>query len=168
MEVVIGTGIWTRYRRKVPVKWVFVRDLSGTHRDEYFYSTDTTLTPQQVIEIYTGRWSIETTFQEMRSQLGLETTRGRKKETILRSAPCLFGLYSLVVLIYQQIPAIWKNQKGIEWMGKSDRTFSDLLSSVRRWLWFDWVFATLDKDNVLQQLRGEIRQTLYYCVTQAA
>jgi hypothetical protein len=168
VEVTVGTGIWTNKRRRVPIKWIFVRDLTGTHRDEYFYTTDLTLTPQEVIEIYTGRWSIETTFQEMRSYLGLESTRGWKKETVLRTAPSLFGLYSLVVLIYLQIPARWKNQTGIEWAGKTDRTFSDLLTAVRRWIWFDWVFVTLDKNHELQQLRGELKDTLMYCVAQAA
>jgi hypothetical protein len=168
VEVTTGTGVWTNCRRRVPVKWVFVRDLTGTHRDEYFYTTDIGLTPQEIIEIYTGRWSIETTFQEMRSYLGLESTRGRKKETILRTAPLLFGLYSLVVIIYQQLPALWKNQTAIQWVGKSDRTFSDMLTAVRRWLWFDWVFVTLDKNGELQQLRGELKDTLMYCVAQAA
>ena len=168
VEVLTVIGIWTNSRRRVPVKWVFVRDLTGTHRDEYFYTTDVKWTPQEIIEIYTGRWSIETTFQEMRSYLGLESTRGRKKETILRTAPSLFGLYSLVVLIYQQLPALWKNNVGIQWVGKSDRSFSDMLTAVRRWLWFDWVFVTLDKQGQLQQLRGELKETLMYCVAQAA
>jgi hypothetical protein len=168
VAILTGTGIWTNKRRKVPVKWVFVRDMTGTHRDDYFYTTDLSFSAKEIIEIYTGRWSIETTFQEMRSYLGLESTRGWKKETIMRSAPSLFGLYSLVVLIYQQIPAIWKNQTGIQWVGKTDRTFSDLMTSLRRWLWFDWVFATLDKNSELQQLPTELRQTLMYCVAQAA
>lgn len=165
---VTGTGIWTRNHRKVPIRWVFVKDLSGTHRDEYFYTTDLNLSATEIIEIYTGRWSIETTFQEMRSYLGLESTRGRKKQTVLRSAPSLFGLYSIVVLIYQQIPARWKKQPGVHWVGKTDRTFSDLLTAVRRWLWFDWVFATLDKYGELQQLRGELKNTLLCCVAQPA
>jgi len=57
----------------VPVCWVFVHDLSGTHRDDYFFTTDVTMTPQTIVETFTGRWSIETTFQEMRAYLGLET-----------------------------------------------------------------------------------------------
>ena len=76
--------------------WVFVHDLTGTHRDSYLFSTDPTMPVARVIETYTGRWNIETTFQEMRAYLGLETTRGRTKNTVLRAAPCLFGLYSVV------------------------------------------------------------------------
>ena len=37
----------------------------------------------RVIETYTGRWNIETTFQEIRSYLGVETTRGWSRETVL-------------------------------------------------------------------------------------
>jgi hypothetical protein len=73
-----------------------------------------------------------------------------------------------VVLLYQQLPTIWKNQTGIQWVGKSDRTFSDMLTAVRCWLWFDWFFATLDKQGELQQLRGELKDALMYCVAQAA
>src|SRR5262249_32955197 len=60
----------------VAVRWVYVHDLTGTHRDEYFYSTDVTMSPQEILERYTERWNIETTFQELRAYLGLETTRG--------------------------------------------------------------------------------------------
>lgn len=77
VEVVSGVGHWHKSGvGLVAVRWVYVRDLTGTHRDEYFYSTDVTMTPQEVIERYTERWNIETTFAEMRAYLGLETTRG--------------------------------------------------------------------------------------------
>jgi NADPH:quinone reductase-like Zn-dependent oxidoreductase len=39
-------------------------------------STDVAMTPKDIIETYTRRWNAETTFQEMRSYVGLETTRG--------------------------------------------------------------------------------------------
>ena len=38
---------------------MFVHDLTGTHRDSYFFSTDPAMTVARVIETYTGRWSIE-------------------------------------------------------------------------------------------------------------
>ena len=104
--MVSGTGHWYKGGEGlVEVAWVFVQDRTGTHRDSYLFSTDLTMTAQQVIETYTGRWSIETTFQEMRAYLGLETTRGWKQRTVLRAAPCLFGLYSVVALLYAELPA---------------------------------------------------------------
>ncbi len=67
VEVVSGTGHWYRAGRGlVAVRWVYVHDGTGTHRDEYFYSTDVTRTPQAIIEEYTGRWTIETTFEDVR------------------------------------------------------------------------------------------------------
>ncbi|QDV34686.1 hypothetical protein [Tautonia plasticadhaerens] len=36
-----GTGHWYETGEgPVPIAWVFVRDRTGTHRDEYFFSTD--------------------------------------------------------------------------------------------------------------------------------
>jgi DDE superfamily endonuclease len=68
VAVVSGTGRWSKSGEGlVPLRWVFVRDLTGTHRDDYFFSTDGEMTPRGVIEGFTGRWSIETTFQEMRA-----------------------------------------------------------------------------------------------------
>ena len=47
MEVVTGTGHWYKSGRPlVAVRWVFVRDLTGTHRDEYFFTTDSTMSPE--------------------------------------------------------------------------------------------------------------------------
>jgi hypothetical protein len=97
VEVVSGTGHWHKSGEgPVEVLWVLVRDLTGTHRDSYFFCTDPTMTVARVIEAYTGRWSIEPTFQEMRAYLGLETTRGRARDTVSRAAPCPFGLSSPV------------------------------------------------------------------------
>ena len=77
VEVVTGRGHWYQSgERLVEVLWVFVHDLTGTHRDEDFFTTDVTHSAKQVIETFTGRWSIEVTFQEVRAHLGVETTRG--------------------------------------------------------------------------------------------
>ena len=98
------------------VRWVFVHDLTGTHRDEYFFTTDVTMSVPEVIETYVGRWNEETTFQEMRSYLGLETTRGWKEKTVLRVAPCLFGLYTVVACLYSQLPRRYARVRA--WSGR--------------------------------------------------
>lgn len=142
VEIVTGTGHWYKGGQGlVAVRWVFVHDLTGTHRDEYFFGTDTAMLAKQIVETFTGRWLIEVTFEEMRAYLGLETTRGRKRETVLRMVPCLFGLYSVVVLIYHWLPE-QARAAGVQWAGKDTVTFSDALTCVRRWLWREWVFET--------------------------
>ncbi|HMB07527.1 MAG TPA: hypothetical protein VKP69_27825 [Isosphaeraceae bacterium] len=125
----------------VPVCWAFVHDCTGTHRDDYFFSTDPEMTPLVVIERITGRWSIETTFQEMRPYRGLETTRGRTEATVLRLVPCLFGLYSVVALLYDRRPKRTKFTAVVDWPGKVETTSSDAITAIRRWLGVDWVFA---------------------------
>src|SRR5262245_18972955 len=62
-------------------------------------------------------WQIETTFQELRAHLGLETTRGWWPKTAQRAAPCLFGLYTAVALLYQALPAA-KRSGAVTWPGK--------------------------------------------------
>lgn len=160
VEVAQGAGGWYKSGRGlVPVRWVFVRDRTGTHRDEYFYSTDPSLTPAAVIGYYTGRWNIETTFQELRSHLGLETTRGWCAETVLRAAPCLFGLYTAVALLYQALPGP-KRSGAVTWPGKAGVTFSDALSSVRRWLWSEGVFPQVDDDTAVAKLPRPLQELL--------
>ena len=74
IEVVTGTGYWYRIGEDlVAVRWVYVHDCTGTHRDEYLFTTDITMRPQQIVECYTQRWSLETTFQECREYLKLES-----------------------------------------------------------------------------------------------
>src|SRR5262245_12477194 len=143
VEVASGAGHWYKGGAGlVEVRWVYVRDLSGTHRDEYFYTTDLALTPPEVIGRYAERWDVETTFAEGRSYLGLETTRGRCQKAVLRAEPCLFGLYGVVTLPYDQLPEEAQAGPGVEWEGKAAVTFSDAIAAVRRWLWTSWAFAT--------------------------
>jgi hypothetical protein len=169
VEVVTGTGHWYKAGEGlVAVLWVFVHDLSGTHRDDYFFTTDLSLTATQVIEFFTGRWSIETTFQEMRSYLGLETTRGRKKETVLRLAPCLFGLYTVVAALYAQMPARYQRTRLVDWAGKTDTTFSDAMTAVRRWLWQEWIFAMPGHTAAFSKLRPPFREMLLCALAPAA
>jgi hypothetical protein len=143
----------------VPVRWVYVRDRTATHRDEYLYSTDPTLRPADLIGLYCGRWNLETTFQECRSGLGLETTRGWGRSTVLRAAPCLFGLYAVVALLYDALPGE-KRVGAIPWPGKTGITFSDALTAVRRWIWAESVLEQADPHGEVAKLPPDLRELL--------
>jgi len=143
----------------VPVRWVHVRDRTATHRDEYLYSTDPTLRPAEWIGLYCGRWNVETTFQECRSCLGLESTRGWGRATAPRAAPCLFGLYSVVALLYHAPPAE-KRTGVIQWPGKTGVTFSDAVTTVRRWIWAETVPEQADPDGCVAKLPPDLRELL--------
>jgi hypothetical protein len=144
----------------VPVRWVFVHDRTGTHRDEYFFSTDVELSAKEIVEAYTRRWNIETTFQEMRTWLKVEKTRGWTEKTVLRTAPCLFGLYALIAVIYAELPAKWQAERVIVGAKKTCVTFSDAITAVRRWLWAEWIFATPGHSGAFTKIPPRLRAAL--------
>jgi hypothetical protein len=169
VATVSGTAQWYKAGQGlVAVRWVFVHDLTGNHREEYFMTTDVGMSMQETIETYVGRWNEETTFQEMRSYLGLETTRGWKEKTVLRAAPCLFGLYTVVACLYSQLPKAYARVRAVTWTGKQDVTFSDAITAVRRWLWLEWVFAIPGYKPVFEKLSHPFRALLLHALAPAA
>lgn len=168
VDTTTGTGHWYKAGwGLVPIRWVFVRDNTGTHRDEYFFTTDASLSSAAVIGLYGGRWNIETTFQELRSELGLETTRGWCERTVLRAAPCLLGLYSMVALLFAALPT-GKRLGGVSWPGKKGTTFSDALAAVRRLLWSETLLSPASPDTGLNKLPEPIRELLLTTLAPAA
>jgi hypothetical protein len=50
-------------------------------------------------------------------------------------------MYTVVALLYAELPARYTRVRVVDWPGKRDVTFSDAITAVRRWLWVEWVFA---------------------------
>ena len=168
VDTLEGTGHWYKAGQNlVPLRWVFVRDASGTHRDEYFFTTDPSRTPTRVIGYYCGRRNIETTFQETRSHLGLESTCGWCPNTVLRAGPCLLGLYSVVAILFRALPQT-KRTGAVVWPGKTTMTFSDALCAVRRWLWAEALLPQAGDDTALKKLPRPIRELLLTTLASAA
>jgi hypothetical protein len=169
IEVVTGTGHWYRIGEAlVEVRWIYVHDCTGTHRDEYFFTTDMTMKPQQIVECYTQRWSIETTFQECREYLKLESPKGYSQATVLRFTPGLFGLYTMVVLFYLQLLHPSSTLRAIFWRGKSTVTFSDMITCVRRALWEQWCFHTQADSQAFSKLSPSLQETILSALVPAA
>lgn len=128
------TGLWYRCGSEAtPVRWVLVRDPEGKRRDEVFFTTETALEAKEVVEAFVWRWGLETTFQESRALLGLETLRNRAARAVGRSVPMLLSVYSLVVVWFAKhvsAPESWK--RNTPWYTKSSVTFSDMLEAARQ------------------------------------
>jgi hypothetical protein len=103
----------------------------------------------------------------LRAHLGLETTRGWCAQTVLRAAPCLFGLYSVVALLYEALP-VAKRTGRVEWPGKEGVTFSDALTAVRRWMWSEGVLAQADAGGAIEKLPPPLREVLLAALAPAA
>ena len=165
VKLVSGGGGWYRAGQGlVPVQWVFVRDVTGTRRDEYFFSTQPgVFTPQQIVSLYTQRWTIEVTFREVRDHLGFETPRQRVAQSVLRMAPCLLGLFSVVSLIYHEHlrgqtkrPSLG-HRPGYE---KLEPTFHDALGEVRRLFWTETFFQQPRFSKTFNKIPPKMKTTL--------
>lgn len=169
VELIWGEGHWYKAGGGlVAVRWVFVHDVQGTHRDEYFYSTDPAMPPQQIVSLYTGRWSIEVTFQEVRVHLGFATPRNWSRKSVLRTAPCLLGLFSVVSLIFHRHTR-GQGMRPVSrpWYAKAEITFGDAMTCVRRLCWSE-VFQQSPKHTGVTKLPGPLRIMLLDHLSRAA
>ena len=99
LEYVAGTSVWySSGMPPAPIRWILVRDPSGERDPQAFLCTDLNLEPMAILSRFVCRWRIETTFQEVREHLGVETQRQWSDLAILRTTPALLGLYSLVAI----------------------------------------------------------------------
>src|SRR3954462_6689303 len=88
--------------------------------------------PVDVLRWFVRRWRVETTFEEARRHLGLETQRQWSDPAILRTTPALLGLISLVTLRATQLEAAQGLlPECVRWYPKHAPTFSDALALVR-------------------------------------
>ena len=138
LKTVSGTAVWYHSGLPpAPIRWVLVRDPSGEREPQAFLSTDLDTAPVEILGWFVQRWSMETTFQETRDHLGVETQRQWSDLAIARSTPALFGLFSLVTIWANSLngPGGFIHPRTAAWYAKSEVTFSDAIAAVRRVLW---------------------------------
>ena len=128
-------GILLTQKYRFGLTNLITRDPQGKLRDEVFFCTDQDATPVQIVEWVVMRFSIETTFQEARGHLGMETQRQWSDLAIKRTTPVLLSLFSIVILLamrLQQDDSI--PVQPTAWYRKTEPTFSDCMLLVRRHL----------------------------------
>jgi hypothetical protein len=135
LDVLTGACLW--YHNSVggvPIRWVLTRDPEGKKKPLAILVTDLGLSKEAIIEFFVGRWSIETTFQEIHHHLGLEGIHTWSDLSVNRTAPTIIASYSLACLIVHQAV----KDTGIEiipektsWYNKKRVTFSDVMAYLR-------------------------------------
>jgi hypothetical protein len=136
IEIVTGVCLW--YHRgltPVPIRWVLLRCLEDSFKPQAFFCSDPQVPAAQIIALFIARWNIEVTFEELRAHLGFETQRQWSDKAIERTAPCLFGLFSLVVLMAKVLHPETLPVRQASWYLKDEATFIDALAAVRSDLW---------------------------------
>jgi hypothetical protein len=148
LELCTGLAWWYRFgSTPLPIRWVLTRDPAGKRPPKALFSTDQTQPADEIVRDFMKRWSLETTFEESRAHLGIETQRQWSDLAIERTTPLLFGLYSLVTLFGAALaPDGRPSLKRASWYQKSVATFSDILAVVRRHLWGNFAFPTSRSD----------------------
>jgi DDE superfamily endonuclease len=144
LEVTSGVAVWYRIGQPVlPVRWVLVRDPAGRLDPRAYCSTCPKDQPRTVIQQVVKRWAIETTFEESRAHLGIETQRQWSDPAIERTTPCLFGLDSVTALLAHTLSPDGKIPlQTTAWYAKSHATLADVLAAVRRHLWGTFSYST--------------------------
>jgi DDE superfamily endonuclease len=142
LDIATGTALWRHPGRRVAIRWVLVRDPSGEREPQAFLCTDLNAEPADILHWFVRRWRTETTFEEARRHLGMETQRQWSDLAILRTTPVLLALFSPATLWASQLAA----ERGppvecVRWYRKPLPTFSDALALVRREIWTAQLFA---------------------------
>jgi len=136
IDVATGTALWhTDGSAPLPLRWVLVRNVPGRRPPLALFCTDPTTAAEDIVARYVDRWHSETTFEEVRAQLGLETQREWSTRAVGRAVPCVLGLFSVVVLIAQVLHPEELPTRRAAWYPTSEATFIDALAAVRRHLW---------------------------------
>lgn len=144
IEITSGKCLWFHVGKEaVPIRWVIVRDSAGEFDTQAVLSTNQEAEPKKIVEWFIRRWQVEVTFEESRRHLGIETSRNWSDKAIHRTTPCLFGLFSLVTMMAQELSKAGKLQiRSAVWYKKEVATFSDAIGCVRQQIWEFQSFQT--------------------------
>jgi hypothetical protein len=122
---------------------VLIRDPAGRFEPQALLPTDQNLAPQRIITYFVRRWEMETTFEDGRAHLGVETQRQWSEKATAWTMPALLALYSMVTLMAAHlIGAHPMPVRTAAWYRKECATFSDTIALVRQCLWRQRHFST--------------------------
>lgn len=147
IEWLSGTALWYHIGiTPVALRWVVVRDPLGKFELQSFFCTLPAAIPLQILSWFILRWCVETTFEEARAHLGVETQRQWSTLAIQRTTPLLLGLFSFITLLTDRLLTAQPCPiRTAAWYAKSAPTFSDAIALVRRFLWLSVTFYTPSK-----------------------
>ncbi len=164
LEVSTAVSLWHRSGAEaVALRWVLLRCPEESFAPcACFASAE--LAPAELVSLFVLRWNLEVTFEELRAQLGFETQRGWADKTIERTTPCLFGIFSLVVLLAKRLHPQELPVQQVSWYDKQEATFSDALAAVRHHLWTHQKYPNSTPDAQMQLIPQPLWNSLLQAV----
>lgn len=165
LNVLTGTCLW--YHNTVggvPIKWILIKDPTGENKPMALLVTDFTVSVEQAIEFFVGRWPIETTFQEIKQHFKLETIHTWSDKSINRTAPTIIASYSLACILVNESV----KDTGIEiapqssaWYEKTTVTFSDVMAYLKLLILNKKYFTQCEKLGIQEKIDIE---NLFYLI----
>lgn len=162
IELTSSKCVWFHVGKEaVPIRWVTVRDPAQEFDTQAVLCTNQEAEPKQIVEWFIRRWQVEVTFEESRRHLGIETNRQWSDKAINRTTPCLFGLFSLITMMAQELSKAGKLQiRNAVWYEKEVATFSDAIGCVRQQIWEYQSFQTSESEYDVIKIPRSFLETL--------
>ena len=162
IEYAHGTALWDHGSKPtMPILWVLVRDPDSRREPEAFLCTDTEASPRDVLDCFNRRWAMETTYEEARAHLGVETQRQWSDPAVFRTTPLLLGLYSAVTLyVHQNAKRFALSPRRAAWYPKPAPTFANALARLRRHLWLERIVMSAKTTDVTEPIAPELQGIL--------
>ena len=136
-------ALWYPSAGQQLLRIVVVRDPSRRRRDDCFFSTDLTLAPTQILEIFARRWPLEVCFRDVKQFLGFEDPQNRVAKATTRTAPLIFFIYDLVLLWHAHAGHRLAAKSALDrlwYPHKTSVSFEDILRTLRYATWQERIF----------------------------
>jgi hypothetical protein len=98
LEAYVGVGVPSRRLGNAPIRVVIFPQRSGPKMN-IFFSTDSTMAPERLLELYAARFKIEDIFDELKTTGGFADCRQRSFPALKRHAMLCLVAYSLLRLL---------------------------------------------------------------------
>ena len=125
------------------VKVIALEHIGSRREKEAFFSTVLDASVADILQQYSQRWAIETTFHDCKQHLHIGAARSRKRASVERAATMGFHLYSLIVLWHEVRRAATIPVRNYQ--GKRHPSFADML-------------VTLRDESLLQNIRPQLNR----------
>ena len=90
------TVLWPRVFGRRPIQLVATRPATPDASLAFFYGTDLTMTPLEIVQGYESRWAIEILFHEAKERMGFEDPQCWTERSVERTAPFLLLVAAVV------------------------------------------------------------------------